>query len=139
MNSDNDVTVFEWPVRVYYEDTDSGGVVYHARYLHFLERARTEWFRAYGFSQIELAQQFKRMFVVSSMQLDFIKPAKLDDNLIVSSVVRDISRIKMVFEQSVLRERDQCVLFSGRSVVVSVNNETFLPGRMPKEVLDKIL
>jgi YbgC/YbaW family acyl-CoA thioester hydrolase len=78
----------EWPVRVYYEDTDAGGVVYHAGYLRFLERARTEWLRTLGYSQVRLKQEESLVFTVVGMTLDFLKPARLDDLLRVRSQVR---------------------------------------------------
>ena len=76
--------IFAWPVRVYYEDTDAGGIVYYANYLKFMERARTEWLRHYGIDLRELAAQGQLMFVVRSAQLDFLQPAHLGDALEVS-------------------------------------------------------
>ncbi|WP_017167163.1 YbgC/FadM family acyl-CoA thioesterase, partial [Xanthomonas phaseoli] len=77
--------VFSWPTRVYWEDTDAGGVVYHARYVAFMERARTEWMRALGYGQERMRQEHDLVFAVRSMQLDFLKPARLDDALSVSA------------------------------------------------------
>ncbi len=75
------IPVFSWPVRVYWEDTDAGGVVYHARYLHFLERARSEWLRASGIGQQQLRDEAGIVFVVHRMEIDFKAPARLDDLL----------------------------------------------------------
>ena len=75
---------FSWPTRVYWEDTDAGGVVYHAQYLAFLERARTEWMRAQGYGQELLRLDYDLVFAVRAMTLDFLKPARLDDALAVS-------------------------------------------------------
>ena len=76
---------FQWPIRVYYEDTDAGGVVYHSQYLNFLERARTEWLRHLGFEQTDLRDNLKVMIVVHSLQIAFKKSAKFNDLLIVKS------------------------------------------------------
>ena len=73
---------FSWPVRVYYEDTDSGGVVYYANYLKFMERARTEWLRAHGFEQTRLADEHRVIFVVREVQIKYLKPALFNDLLI---------------------------------------------------------
>ena len=79
------MSAFEWPVRVYWEDTDAGGVVYHARYLQFLERARTEWLRSCGYEQGHLSESIDMVFAVRNMNLDFLRPAKLDDLLTVQN------------------------------------------------------
>lgn len=88
------------PIRVYYEDTDAGGVVYHARYLHFLERARTEFLRQHGFSQQALLKQ-QLAFVVRRMQLDYLRPARLDDQLVVETQFIAVKGAKITFAQSI--------------------------------------
>src|SRR6185436_13800745 len=95
---------FEIPVRVYYPDTDAGGVVFHATYLHFLERARMEWMRARGFDAGELASRFKLVFIVRNMQIAYMKPALLDDLLSVSAVVEKLGRAQVTFVQEVRRD-----------------------------------
>lgn len=96
--------VFSWPVRVYWEDTDGGGVVYYANYLKFLERARSEWLRALGQSQAILAVDPGILFVVVSLQVEYLKPAHLDDALRVScEPVRD-GRVAVLFRQQILRD-----------------------------------
>ncbi|MGV6851771.1 MAG: tol-pal system-associated acyl-CoA thioesterase [bacterium] len=130
---------FTWPVRVYYEDTDAGSVVYHARYLYFLERARTEWLRSKGYMQSQLIENHSCMFVVAEMQLKFIQAARLDDELEIKTQVGDISRVKMVFNQSVERKNTDETLFRGDSTVVCVHSETMKPNRMPKQILENIL
>lgn len=100
MNSE----IFRFPVRVYYEDTDAGGVVYHARYLHFFERARTEYLRKQNFSQQVLLQEQQAAFVVKSMSIDYCVPAKLDDYLIVETEVTAIKGATILFEQRLMRE-----------------------------------
>lgn len=95
---------FSWPTRVYWEDTDAGGVVYHARYVAFMERARTEWMRALGYGQERLRQEHDLVFAVRSMELDFLKPARLDDALEVSAVLRRCKRASLEFRQAIRRE-----------------------------------
>lgn len=97
---------FQWPVRVYYEDTDSGGVVYHANYLKFMERARTEWLRQLGFEQDMLRAQYQCIFAVHSMQLNFRQPARFNDELVVRSVLQHVRGASMQFEQTIERKMD---------------------------------
>ena len=94
---------FFWPVRVYYEDTDAGGVVYYANYLRFLERARTELLRSLGFGQAVLAEQAGIAFAVRSLNAEFLKPARLDDQLEVSTGIESLGRAQAVFEQRIER------------------------------------
>ncbi len=94
---------FFWPVRVYYEDTDVGGIVYYANYLRFMERARTEWLRALGVEQDRLRRDTGRVFVVRSAQLDFHRPARLDDALQVGVRLLECRRASLRLEQRVLR------------------------------------
>lgn len=99
----------DFPVRVYYEDTDAGGVVYHARYLHFFERARTEYLRKLGFSQSMLMQAWDIAFVVKTISIDFLSPARLDDALQVKTTIAEIRRASLVFTQHlVLGEKVLC-------------------------------
>lgn len=98
---------FVWPVRVYYEDTDAGGVVYHANYLRFMERARTEWLRTLGFEQDHLARTLGIAFVVGHVDLHYHKPAHFNDELLVISRIQKIGGASLVFEQSVWRIRNQ--------------------------------
>lgn len=95
--------VFSLPVRVYFQDTDAGGVVYHANYLNFMERARTEWLRAHGYSNAGLMKGFGVVFVVRSMKLDYLKPALLDDALDVTVQIKDIGRSRISLLQTVCR------------------------------------
>lgn len=94
-------TPFFWPVRVYYEDTDAGGVVYYANYLKFFERARTEWLRLIGFEQDELRKTSGVLFVVKSVQVNYLKPAHLNDTLFVSAKVAELKRASMAFAQTI--------------------------------------
>ena len=96
---------FSWPTRIYWEDTDAGGVVYHARYVAFMERARTEWMRALGYGQERMRAEHGMVFAVRSMQMDFIRPARLDDTLQVSARLVQLKKASMVFDQQILRVR----------------------------------
>ena len=98
-------TAFHWPARVYWEDTDAGGVVYHANYVKFLERARTEWLRAKGYEQSALQQSKQVVFAVYSMQLQFLKPARLDDSLRISVFLTATRRASFSVTQSIVEFR----------------------------------
>ncbi|MBU1236975.1 MAG: tol-pal system-associated acyl-CoA thioesterase [Gammaproteobacteria bacterium] len=94
---------FTWPVRVYFEDTDVGGVVYYANYLRYLERARSEWLRTMGFDQSRLMQDTGLGFAVRSVAAEYLKPARLDDELRVSCGIKMLGRAQIVFEQTIER------------------------------------
>jgi acyl-CoA thioester hydrolase len=93
--------MFTWPLRVYWEDTDAGGIVFYANYLKFMERGRTEWLRSLGIAQSTLREQTGGMFVVSSTQLDYLQAARLDDLLIVTASVTEKSRITLTITQEI--------------------------------------
>ena len=117
---------FSIPVRVYYEDTDAGGVVYYANYLKFFERCRTEWLRAIGHEQADLLRDPGIAFMVRSVNLEYRKPARLDDSLIVSLEVERISRVQIFFRQHIRRahpllENTWDELVSGTIQIVCVN------------------
>lgn len=95
------MTDFDWPVRIYYEDTDAGGVVYHAQYLNFMERARTEWLRSLGFEQDVLRAQHQCIFAVHSMQIEFKRPARFNDALIIRNCLVSLSGASLMFEQTI--------------------------------------
>lgn len=120
---------FLFEVRVYYEDTDAGGVVYHANYLRFFERARTEWLRALGYDQYALAQREQRLFVVRSIDTRFHAPARLDDILQIRSVLTRLGRASLTFEQRCLRH-DQC-LASAEVQVGCLEASAFKPAALP--------
>lgn len=94
---------FTLPVRVYYEDTDAGGVVYHANYLRFMERARTEWLRQLGFEQDKLAQEAGIVFVVAGLDIQYRKPARFNDALRVTASINKIGRASIIFDQKIYR------------------------------------
>jgi acyl-CoA thioester hydrolase len=128
---------FTWTVRVYYEDTDAGGVVFYANYLKFFERARTEWLRTAGVGQQLLSKSHRVMFVVKSTAVDYHAPAKLDDELKLTVVVERLGRASVEFVQEAWRVNgaQRELLASGRIRVGCVNTETFRPSAIPDEVL----
>jgi len=101
---------FQWPVRVYWEDTDAGGVVYHAGYLRFMERARSEWMRALGVDQMQFKQDTGLAFMVRDMQIDFLKPALLDDELSVTVEVKECRAASILFGQTITRKDGSCLI-----------------------------
>ncbi|THA16450.1 tol-pal system-associated acyl-CoA thioesterase [Rodentibacter pneumotropicus] len=124
--------IFRFPVRVYYEDTDAGGVVYHARYLHFFERARTEYLRKQNFSQQILLQEQQAAFVVKSMTIDYCVLAKLDDYLIVETEVMAIKGATILFKQRLMRGT---VILSKATVKVAyVDLGKMKPAAIPTEI-----
>ena len=127
---------FAWPVRVYYEDTDAGGVVYHARYLYFLERARTEWLRSLGFEQDLLRDQLHCLFVVRSLSAHFKKPALFNDLLQVYSTVKPIKNTRLQFSQTI--KRHQHGLFEAQVEVVCVDSHNFRPRSIPPVIIAAI-
>ena len=130
-------SVFCWPVRVYYEDTDAGGVVYYANYLKFMERARTEWLRATGFELPALADEHGILFVVRAVDIDYLKPARFNDALDVTLELTDHGRSQITLFQQVLRGRD--VLTQARVRAVCVATQTIKPARIPRPVLDRLI
>jgi acyl-CoA thioester hydrolase len=130
------VSDFSFPVRVYYEDTDAGGVVYHANYLKFFERARTEFLRHLGFTQPELRSEQKVIFVVRSLQIKYLQPAVFDESLQVLTSVTQQGRSAMMFEQALLRG-DQ-TLTRASVEVVCVSSETFKPVAIPSFIMAKV-
>ncbi|ARU64259.1 tol-pal system-associated acyl-CoA thioesterase [Histophilus somni] len=128
--------VFKLPVRVYYEDTDAGGVVYHARYLHFFERARTEYLRTLNFSQQNLLNERKVAFVVKSIRIDYCVPAKLDDLLIVETYVVAIKGASIVFSQ--ILKRDDEIISQAVVKVASVDLVKMRPVAIPQEIKAEI-
>jgi acyl-CoA thioester hydrolase len=130
----NNITpaVFTWPVRVYWEDTDAGGVVFYANYLKFFERARTEWLRHLGIEQQALRDETSGMFVVAHTEVSYLLSARLDDLLTVSTHVRDLGRSRIVLHQQAWRG-DQ-LLCEGSITIGWVNSDTMRPARIPFEV-----
>ena len=117
--------------RVYYEDTDAGGVVYYVNYLKFMERARTEWLRALGLAQSQLAEQ-NLLFVVHSAEARYLAPARLDDELAVSAEVIEQGRASLRFRQQVRRIHDDRLLCEGQFTVACVRADSFKPRAIPE-------
>ncbi|TAM11343.1 MAG: tol-pal system-associated acyl-CoA thioesterase [Nevskiaceae bacterium] len=125
------------PVRVYYEDTDASGVVYHAAYLRYFERARTEWVRSLGLSQQALMQEFGVAFTVSALSVEYLRPARLDDLLQVDAAVDNIRRASLEFVQTVVRE-DGAVLARAHAHVACVSTARFRPCGLPAGLRERM-
>ena len=133
------VSPFTWPSRVYWEDTDAGGVVYHANYVRFFERARTEWLRGKGIDQVRLRKENGVIFVVHSMDLRFNKPARLDDLLHATVLVNDVRRASFKVEQTLHPDNDQTILLVSANVrIACIDAESWKPHPMPEFLLQEI-
>ena len=128
--------VFSWPTRVYWEDTDAGGVVYHAQYLAFLERARTEWMRAHGHGQELLRSDHDLVFAVRAMRIDFRAPARLDDALDVSVALRQCRRASLVMTQAIRRDGE--LLLDAEVRVAALTASGFRPRPIPQPLHDEL-
>lgn len=124
---------FVLPVRVYIEDTDAGGIVYYVNYLKFMERARTEWLRALGFQHYTLLDD-DFLFVVHRAEVDYRRPARIDDELRVSAAVERHGRASLQFRQQVVRMADGEVLAEGRVKVACVSRAKLAPRPMPDNI-----
>lgn len=123
------MTEFSWRARVYWEDTDGGGVVFYANYLKYMERARTEWLRSMGHAQSELAEKFGFVFAVVEVKLNYRRPARLDDELEISCVPVPEGSASIRFQQVI--KRAETVLVEGEVRVACVDAKTFRPRRLP--------
>jgi len=132
-------TPFFWLVRVYYEDTDAGGVVYHANYLKFFERARTERLRLIGFEQDELRRSSGVLFAVKSVQVNYLKPARFNDFLLVSAEVAEIKRASLTFTQEIRRESPQGEKLCESSIrIACLTDGDLRPAAIPRFLLERI-
>lgn len=131
---------FTWTVRVYYEDTDAGGVVFYANYLKFFERARTEWLRTAGIGQQSMTEEHQLMFIVKSTSVDYHAPARLDNELKLTVVVERMGRASVQFIQEAWRidGEEQKLLATGRIKVGCVDTRDFRPSAIPHDVLTRI-
>ncbi len=130
------MSVFTWPARVYWEDTDGGGIVYYANYLRFLERARTEWLRSLGFSQQQLARDPGILFAVVSLNIDYRRPARLDDELVVTCEPSVEGAVTMRFAQQIYRKgAPEGVLVEASVRVACMDAATMRPKRLPDFVV----
>ena len=124
--------VHHWPIRIYYEDTDSGGVVYHSNYLKFMERARTEWLRDFEIDQKALKDNLNLMFVVHEIDIKFARPAVFNDEIEVQTKLEKLGSVKIELEQKIFRSSE--LLIESRVVVASVNSMSMKPMRIPNEI-----
>ena len=134
-------TPFGFPLRVYWEDTDAGGIVFYANYLKFMERGRTEWLRAMGFNQQVLREQVGGMFVVSETAVKYQQPAKLDDALWVTARVAEAGRVSLTIAQQVFRRAEgeaDTLLAEGTIRIGWVDASTLKPGRIPAPILEAL-
>ena len=131
---------FQWPVRVYWEDTDAGGIVFYANYLKFFERARTEWLRAMGVEQQKLREAVGGIFVVSETTVKYHFPARLDDALTVTAHLQDLGRASMTIAQSAfLSARPEAgPLCEGTIRIGWVDAATLKPARIPQTILNTL-
>lgn len=127
---------FGWPIRVYYEDTDAGGVVYHSNYLNFMERARTEWLRALGFEQTTIKDELGVIIVIHSLSINFKKPAYFNDMLIVNCALSNIRHSSIEIAQTIKREG--ALLIEAQVKAVFVDATTFKPVGIPAEIKQKM-
>ena len=132
-------SVFSWPARVYWEDTDGGGIVYYANYLRFLERARTEWLRSLGYSQQILAREPGIVFTVASLTVEYRRPARLDDELTITCEPRADRAATIRFEQAIFRGRapgDDPPLLTAGVRVACVDAHSLKPRRLPESLIN---
>ena len=122
--------MFQWDTRVYFEDTDSGGVVYHANYLKFMERARTEWLRSLGLNQAKLKQEEKVMFVVRKINIQYKIPARFNDELVVHTDRTKTTDYSIILKQNIFRDTE--LITQGQVEIVCINSNLFKPMRIPK-------
>jgi len=133
------VSTFVWPVRVYYEDTDSGGVVYYANYLRFMERARTEWLRSLGFEQDRLIREQGIVFAVRSARIDYLRPARFNDLLNVISELQHRGRASLTFNHTVVRQHEASQpCCSGEVKIACIDANSFRPQPLPETLLKEL-
>ncbi len=139
----NKAEKFFWPIRVYYEDTDSGGVVYHANYLKFMERARSEWFRKLGFELDQLKQEYGILLVVTALSISFTRPAKFNNEIVVSVEATEIGKASMSFKQDIIDknndgDKNKQIMCSAKVKIACLDANAFKPKPIPKKVLEEI-
>jgi acyl-CoA thioester hydrolase len=138
--------MFNWPIRIYWEDTDAGGIVFYANYLKFMERARTEWLRSLSIEQQALRGKTGGMFVVTETALRYLQPARLDDQLLVSAEIVEKGRATLRMQQKIWKTNASAphehgidsLLCEGTICIAWVDAGTLKPGRIPTNVLERI-
>ncbi|MDT8404258.1 tol-pal system-associated acyl-CoA thioesterase [Sulfuriflexus sp.] len=133
------MTDFLWLIRVYYEDTDSGGVVYYANYLKFMERARTEMLRHKGFEQDRLREEDQLLFVVRAVEMDLLQPARFNDRLRVKTRIADSTRTSLTFAQTIYRDGEEKPLCSGRIRVACIDAQRWKPVAIPQQIIQELM
>lgn len=133
---------FVWPVRVYWEDTDAGGIVYYANYLKFMERARTEWLRALGVEQLQLKEEHGLIFVVVDIEAHYRKPARYGEQLQVTCAIAETTRVSLTFKQEIFRERANGerqgeLLLDGQVRVACLDAVTYRPRPLPSMIFQE--
>ncbi|MDR2991343.1 MAG: tol-pal system-associated acyl-CoA thioesterase [Burkholderiaceae bacterium] len=132
---------FELPLQVFWEDTDAGGIVYHANYLRFFERARTSWLRALGIGQRSLKERTGGMFVVSSCTLQYLRPARIDDELVANVMLQTVGRAQLALAQQVRRHNadgSSDLLCEGTVRLAWVDAAAWRPTRIPEDLIEKM-
>jgi acyl-CoA thioester hydrolase len=130
---------YKWHTRVYYEDTDAGGVVYYANYLKYMERARTEWLRALGVEQDRLAQEMNVLFVVRSVTIEYKKPARFNDTLTINVLPHDLKPASISFKQDINEQGNEANLYTTSEVnVVCLSASDFTPHPIPRNLYQAI-
>ena len=132
--------VFQWPLRVYWEDTDAGGIVFYANYLKFFERSRTEWLRSLGIAQQQLKDSTGGTFVVNETSVRYLRPCRLDDELLVTARMVEAGRASMTIAQQVLLKSGDAtqLVCEGTIRIGWVNAATLQPARIPASILDRL-
>jgi len=127
---------FNWPIRIYYEDTDAGGVVYYANYLKFFERARTEMLRSLGFEQDQLIAEQGIIFVVRSVKVDYLQPVRFNEQIVASAEVTRMKKTSFMFAQEITRHGE--LLCQGEMGIVCVDAGKMKPKAIPAAILEKL-
>ncbi|MGB1310974.1 MAG: tol-pal system-associated acyl-CoA thioesterase [Leucothrix sp.] len=141
MQNNCQARMFTFPVRVYYEDTDAGGVVYHAQYLNFFERCRTEWLRQLGYEQDELRATHNVLFVVHALSINYLQPALFNQQLIVTTEVTELGASRLIMEQQILREAGEGtseILAQGSVTLACLDSNKFKPKRIPLMIRESL-
>jgi acyl-CoA thioester hydrolase len=129
---------FAWPVRVYWEDTDAGGIVFYANYLKFFERARTEWLRSLGIGQRILRETAGGMFVVGETSVRYHRAARLDDELLVTAEVQETGRASLIIAQRAVLRRTGALICDGTIRIGWVEAISLKPARIPRTLLEAL-
>jgi acyl-CoA thioester hydrolase len=130
--------MFAWPVRVYWEDTDAGGIVFYANYLKFFERARTEWLRSLGIGQRSLRETAGGMFIVAQTSVRYHRAARLDDELLVTAEVQETGRVSLIIAQQAILRPTGALLCDGTIRIGWVEAGSLKPARIPPTLLEAL-